>query len=472
MPKTTHHIAHNRFGLGVRPNQPALSNKSTKQWLSEQLAPLQYPNQLTSSSELIETLHAFRQLRKNQKSKPAKEKTNNRMQNENSMQPDSQDQVKHARKAINRKAVALQIDTLRHAINTTHSFQARLLDFFSNHFSVSGTNINMRALAPTLEREAIAPHLSGQFADLLIAVEQHPAMQIYLNNNQSIGPDSKVGQKRNKGLNENLGREILELHTLGVDGGYQQQDVRELAKAITGWTVNYDPKKSRADAGFFFKAAAHQPGTRTILGKAYKQNGIEQGEQILKDLAAHPATAQHLSAKLARHFISDEPNAELVSAMAKQWHNTNGNLSAVLSTMIEHPASWKNETKKYKTPREFLISAFRACELKIDGDPDKGPYKDKALLNSLTIMGQTPFNAGSPAGYGDTASDWDGAEALISRIEWVDKLTQRVNKNAVELADTVLGDALTKQTRQQLQGAESRQQALALLLLSPEFLYR
>lgn len=472
MPKTTHHIAHNRFGLGVRPNQAALSNKATKQWLNDQLAPLQYPNQLTSSSELIETLHAFRQLRKNQNNKPAKEKTNNRMQNENSMQPDSQDQVKAARKAINRKAVALQIDTLRHAINTPHSFQTRLLDFFSNHFSVSGTNINMRALAPTLEREAIAPHLSGQFADLLIAVEQHPAMQIYLNNNQSIGPDSKVGQKRNKGLNENLGREILELHTLGVDGGYQQQDVRELAKAITGWTVNYDPKKNRADAGFFFKAAAHQPGTRTILGKAYKQNGIEQGEQILKDLAAHPATAQHLCTKLARHFISDEPNAELVSAMAKQWRKTNGNLSAVLSTMIEHPASWKSEAKKYKTPREFLISAFRACELKIDGDSDKGPYKDKALLNSLTIMGQSPFNAGSPAGYGDTASDWDGAEALISRIEWVDKLTQRVNKNAVELADTVLGDALTKQTRQQLQGAESRQQALALLLLSPEFLYR
>lgn len=472
MPKTTHHIAHNRFGLGVRPNHPALNNKATKQWLSEQLAPLQYPNQLTSSKELLEEIHTYRLLRKIQKNTPAKEKADNRMQNENSMQATMEDPLKAVRKAMKDKGVALQIDTLRHAINTPHSFQARLLDFFSNHFSVSGTNTNMRALAPTLEREAIAPHLSGQFADLLIAVEQHPAMQIYLNNNQSTGPDSKVGQKRNKGLNENLGREILELHTLGVDGGYQQQDVRELAMAITGWSVNFDPEKKRTNTGFYFRASAHQPGTRTILGKAYKPNGIKQGEQILKDLATHRATAQHISFKLARHFISDEPNAKLVKAMAKRWQQTNGNLNAVLSTMIEHPASWQSEVKKYKTPREFLISAFRACELKIDGDPDKGPYKDKSLLKSLVIMGQTPFSAGSPAGYGDTANDWDGAEALISRIDWVNKFTQRVNKNAVELADTILGDALTKQTRKHLQGAESRQQALALLLLSPEFLYR
>ena len=478
-------IAFNRFGYGRVFNQPDQEPSDPSEWLISQLKPINLDSQLTgsyasainlsNSKEIIYQLGKFRQLTRRQQQSSSKSKKQNKKisKDQSNMMAEGspQDKIKQSRRMLTKNAYGLQAHTLNNAITSNNGFQARLLDFFSNHFSVSATNINMRALAPTLEREAIAPYLSGYFANMLIAVEQHPAMLIYLNNVQSIGPRSTIGKRRGKGLNENLSREILELHTLGVNGGYTQNDVRELAMAITGWSVNYEginnktqSQRDAASDSFHFRDAAHEPGVRKILGKKYKQRNALQGVRILQDLAVHPSTANYMSHKIARHFIADDPDPDLVNAMSNAWLKTNGHIKSVLTVMIKHPASWSVNAEKYKTPRDFLISCVRAC--------GSTKMADKQLLQSLKIMGQAPFNAGSPAGYDDTAETWNGPEALISRIEWVNKLSQAVNKSAIDIGETVIAESLTKQSRKIIQRAESRQQAIALLLLSPEFLHR
>jgi uncharacterized protein (DUF1800 family) len=347
-------------------------------------------------------------------------------------------------------------------LKTDNSFQFRLLDFFSNHFSVTAKGFAMKVLAPTLEREAIAENLDGHFYEMLIAVEQHPAMLIYLNNEKSTGPDSPIGKKnKRKGLNENLAREILELHTLGVDGGYTQQDVIELAKTITGWSVSNSNTKKE---GFVFKAEMHQPGKRNILGREYKGEGVLEGESVLRDLAKHPSTARYICSKLVRHFISDQPEPDLVDAMVKTWLKTEGHLKEVLTTLIQHPKAWSVEQQKFKTPREFFVSSHRACGHRT--------IDNKYLRESFKALGQAPFNAGSPAGYEDTRDAWDGSEALMTRIDWAEKFGSSVKKNAVEIASSALGKQLKPTTKQVLQTAESNQQALVLFLMSPEFQLR
>ena len=456
-------IATNRFGQGAKPGELLNAQISPKKWLAEQLQPLIF------SPAMEESKHGFQLLLAHQKAK--KQERAQRQAGDSMAQGESSNtsmvpllqSKKQAYQTINKFSSKLILNTLTRAIDTDNSFQARLLDFFSNHFSVSNMNLYLRALAPTMEREAIGPNLIGNFSDLLIAVESHPAMLLYLNNDRSIGADSKLGKKRKKrGLNENLAREILELHTLGVNGGYQQQDVRELALAITGWSVGNVAKDE--PSGFLFKAAEHQPGERTILSKTYPNTGVEQGENILKSLAIHRSTAEHICSKLARHFIADQPDPILVEDMIKSWLGSAGHLKTVLSTMIEHPLSWLPEQQKFKTPRDFIISTFRAC------GPKKKLYN--RLPGSLMALGQTPFGAGSPAGYGDLSSDWDGAEALMLRIEWAEQLSARIAKTPLEIAQNVLGSYLSDNTSMLLKNAESRQVGLAMMLLSPEFLRR
>ena len=455
----TAEIAANRFGLGAKPGELSSAKTDPQGWLLEQLKPLTLTDDFNASRAAIFRVNEYRALQKAKKSNQRQAKSmTNKLMAETPSTMESTDPVKEFRKAATKKAKALAIETLVHQINTLDSFQGRLLDFFSNHFSVTANKFIMNALAPTLEREAIAPHLSGHFDELLIAVEQHPAMLVYLNNEQSIGPDSAIGRKRKKrGLNENLAREILELHTLGVDGGYSQEDIKELAKAISGWTVSHKTK----DAGFVFRKATHQPGSRTVLGKNYKEGGITQGEKILRDLAVHPATAEFICLKLARHFIADTPHIALVNAMTKRWRETDGHLTEVLKVMVEHPHSWQTDLQKLKSPREFLISACRACGTQL--------LTSRQLFDSLLIMGQAPFSAGSPAGFGDTSQTWDGAEALMSRIEWADQFASQLVTPVDPIANLALGEHLQRDTLRIIQGAESRSQALALLLMSPEF---
>jgi len=383
---------------------------------------------------------------------------------------------KNVRKALIQQTKNLAEQTALANINHPQALQSRLLDFFSNHFSVSRQNLHVNLLCPTLEVEAIAPNLHLSFENMLIATIEHPAMLLYLNNERSMGPNSEIVQyrtskkrKRKGGLNENLAREILELHTLGVKADYQQADVLELAKAISGWSVGN--VKKQEPAGFMFRQNAHEPGPRRILNKHYTAKDKQQGINILRDLARHPATAQHISFKLAKHFTNDTPSQDLVNDMRQSWISSKGHIPTVMQTLIQHKDSWHIAQNKFKSPREFVMSACRAC-----GVSNLQPN----LFNTLELLGQGMFNAGSPAGYDDEQSAWLGSSALNARIEWANHFANTVvksnSKNAnfapISIAQQALGPYLQSLTIKTMQRAESKQQALALFLLSPEFMRR
>lgn len=446
-------VAVNRFGYGARGDELIKAEKNPKKWIVQQLQPIAFGANYPSSSDIFFEHVKFLKDKKRQKQQQKNnQSSSNALVNE---QPNNMKKM-DARNALR----SMSADTLKQAVNSTHSVSWRLLDFFSNHFSVSGNGRLMKGLAPTLEREAIAPNMLGNFEDILMAVEQHPAMLIYLNNEKSFGPNSRMSKRNKKGLNENLAREILELHTLGVNGGYDQSDVIELAKGITGWSV-LNPRKER-HAGFTFRANGHEPGTRKLLGNKYSQGGIAQGEQMLRDLAINPATAKHLSYKLAHHFVSETPSQNLLKEMEDTWLQTRGNIRSVMLTLFESDDAWLESPQKFKTPREFVISTLRAL--------GSSKINDKALYSSVMTLGQQPFNAGSPAGYSDSEKDWLGASALMARIDWsVRASSYRKRVNAEKIMNVSLGLEANTHTYQSVMRAESRQQALTLLLMSPEF---
>ncbi len=436
-------IAANRFGYGARPDELNKAKKDPEEWLTEQLKPVHFNKQLPGSSEIAAKTRALR-----------KETKKNIMSGNKDPSASKIIESKYYRKTLS----DLAADGIIQSIHSDNSISWRLLDFFSNHFSVTAQG-KIKVLAPTLEREAIAPNLYGLFEDLLLAVIQHPVMLLYLNNENSFGPQSRFGKKRGKGLNENLAREIMELHTLGVNGGYTQQDVTELARAITGWSIK-NPKHDE-DMGFMFRQYGHQPGKRVLLGKIYSDNGIRQGKEMLKDLARHPATAKYVCYKLAHHFISDNPDPDLVGKLVKKWQATNGNIREVMISMIKAKESWHDTPEKFKTPREFVISSYRAI--------GKKKIKPQFLLSSVSKLGQQPFNAGSPAGFSDEQKDWDGASALMKRIDWSMLVAGQLKRNVKKLMASTLSEAVSESTSRMVNRAESQRQAYALLLMSPEF---
>ncbi len=374
----------------------------------------------------------------------------------------------------------------RVAATTTSPFVERLVRFWSNHFAVSADKNAARLQAAPMEREAIRPHVLGNFADLLIAVERHPAMLLYLDNVVSVGDDSRMAQfalrraqsgraanrpdrpPRKLGLNENLAREILELHTLGVDGGYAQADVQELARAITGWSTPGPRELADAASAFVFRANAHQPGPRSVLGKRYADDGEAQGRAILRDLALHPATARHLSFKLARHFVSDTPPPALVQTMAAAYLRSGGELRALYTAMIDAPAAWSEQARKFKTPDDFVVSALRSGEIGTRLEP-------RTLIRLLDGLGQPVFTPRSPAGFPDTAGDWATGDALRKRMQAATQLAERVPsaRTPSALAASVLGeDAVGGDLGALLRRAGSPQEGFALLFSSPAFQWR
>ncbi|WNC67968.1 DUF1800 domain-containing protein [Thalassotalea nanhaiensis] len=447
-------IATNRFGLGAKPGEIIQAEKDPKKWLSKQLTPVTFNQELPSSNELLQKLSEYQAIRKQNK--------NNKVSEEEDKKAN-----KTRQRFIQSSYRKVATDSFVQSINSDNSVAWRLLDFFSNHFSVTANGAVMTAIAATLEREAIADNLFNRFEDMLLAVSKHPAMLIYLNNERSFGPNSKLATKSNKmkrgvGLNENLAREILELHTLGVNGGYKQEDVIELAKGITGWSV---ANVSRDDAvGFKYRDWGKEPGARVLLGKKYKQKGIKQGEAMLKDLANHPNTAKYVCSKLVKHFISDKPNPQLVETLVKRWQKTGGNIKEVMLALIYSEQAWSAEQVKFKTPREFLQSSFRALNVKT--------VNFQQLFFTLNTFGQQPFQAGSPAGYSDEQQDWNGGNALMSKIDWTTLLANKVKANAETVMNNTLALSSSSNTYKAVVRAESRKQALVMLLMSPEFLRR
>jgi len=346
------------------------------------------------------------------------------------------------------------------AVRTDTPFRERLVHFWSNHFTVSVTKGQIRPLVGAFEREAIRPHVTGKFADMLIAVTRHPAMLFYLDNNGSIGPNSRAGQRRQRGLNENLAREILELHTLGVDGGYSQADVIALAKILTGWSFG---APERGDPGVFtFFDVRHEPGAKQFLGKAYPESGVAEGEAALRALARHQSTARFIAAKLARHFVADEPPRSAVDTLQRAFIESGGDLGVLARTLIRLPKAWRDPLAKVKTPDELVVSAFRLL-----GAPDD----PKQLLGPLRLLGQLPFSAPSPAGWPDTAAGWIGPESLLRRIELMGLLAKRAagRIDAASVADAALSPVAAAATVTAIRRAESQREALALVLASREF---
>ena len=240
-------------------------------------------------------------------------------------------------------------------------FVERLVWFWSNHFCVSADKGGVRPLCGAYEREAIRPYVTGKFADMLVAVESHPAMLLYLDNARSIGPNSFAGLRRNKGLNENLAREILELHTLGVRTGYSQDDVTNFAKVITGWSI-VPPRQSPDRGGeFTFNPRMHEPGVQWVIGRDYEDRGFEQGRELLLALAKSPYTANHIARKLASHFVADDPPRSLVDSLAARFVHTKGDLKEISKALVTAPEAWDTAPTKLRRPSDWVISALRVC---------------------------------------------------------------------------------------------------------------
>jgi uncharacterized protein (DUF1800 family) len=347
------------------------------------------------------------------------------------------------------------------AIGADIGFVERLVWFWSNHFCV---NADVTFMAGAYEREAIRPHVLGRFIDLLLAAESHPAMLIYLDNASSMGPDSVAGINRNRGINENLSREILELHTLGVRAGYRQDDVISLAKAITGWTIYATATNPDHGGEFLYHPRLHEPGPETVLGKEYSDTGLEQGRAVLADLACHPATAAHVATKLARHFIADEPPPVLVETLAQTFIATDGDLLQVSKALVAAPEAWSPDQAKIKHPGEWLVTAIRASGLS-NGDV-------RRIVPALNRLGEPLWRPPAPKGFGDSNDDW--LDGLAHRLDTANAMAQiygeRLDPNA--MLETSIGPLASIETRNAVARAETRQQALTLLLMAPEILRR
>ena len=352
---------------------------------------------------------------------------------------------------------------MRKAEEPVIGFGERLVLFWSNHFCVSVQKGQItRATAGSLEREALRPHVFGRFSDMLLAVQKHPAMLYYLDNRQSIGPNSRAGKNRRAGLNENLAREILELHTLGVNGGYTQADVTALARVITGWTFVGAGERLGPAGSFVFNANQHEPGDQVVLGKTYRDSGVEQGEQALRDIARHPSTATHIARKLAEHFVADEPPPALVLHLAKVFRDTEGDLAEVSRALVSHDDAWKGEMVKMRSPYEWLAAITR-----FSGTPKEFGQ----VLNPLNIMGAPLWSVPGPNGYPDTVAHWASPDSMRARLDLSATIARRFGDrfNPSELADELFDSALSSETAQAIRRAESKHQGLAILMMSPEF---
>lgn len=457
-------IASNRFGFGARPGDLGRISGDPDAWLLRQI---EQPEPLGSGvSNSQSALAGFIEFRKQKRTDRAGAGD----------KPDSVADIKNLAGAMRPVYMEHVMARTAQLVNTSTPFYERLVHFWSNHFAVSADNPQMTGLAGTLETEAIRPHVNGRFTDMLIAVEKHPAMLTYLDNFQSIGPNSllarhagKRKRKRKFDINENLAREILELHTLGVDSVYTQKDVSTFAKVISGWTYGglFDRRINIGETGkFVFNHYMHEPGTKKVLNKAYPDSGLGQGEAVLKDLALHPHTARHLATKLARHFIEDEPSEYHIDTLAQTYLQSRGFLPAVYERLITFGEIWQTPFAKYKTPADYLYSIFRSISYV--------PEQARQIIAPLTVLGQAPFKPGSPAGWPDTAKQWSGGEALFKRLEFAisvaNKIGNRVNPAA--LAGLITGPLLSEQSKTAISRADSAAQGLALFFSSPEFLRR
>ncbi len=447
-------IAIKRFGLGPSEKDLKSARSDPQSFILDQLDNKSFLNiktDLPSSVEAWQGLRRFQRARRAARQGKAQEQT----------QANAMVDVAKKRPRVYRKEVYTHFN---HALNTQTPFVERLCWFWTNHFCVSSKkNGLVRNMAGGYAREAIRPFVLGNFRDLLHSVISHPAMLIYLDNHRSIGPNSKVGIRRNKGLNENLAREIFELHTLGVKGGYSQEDVVNLARALTGWGIAGFKSRRYEPGQFVFRRRAHEPGAVTILGKTYDQEGANQAKAVLDMLARHPSTAEHIAKKLAIHFMSDAPPPNLIRKLKNRFLDTNGDLKEVVKTLVLSDESWSTPHTKLLPPLDMMIAISRALSVKLP---------QRIVLRTLRTFGQPMWGVPSPAGWPDNANAWASPDALLERLDWASRITNLSGKhrqgNILEYAHTFLGNTISEATREALQSTKNRRQALNLLIMSTE----
>lgn len=476
-------IAATRFGMGARPGEIAEAAGDPRGWLKAQI---RADAALVAGAGLMSVADVFK-ARRESVAMAGGPPLGPPGQNQNPQTQQALQQVqRETREGLGREVQA----RAAHAVTTKAGFAERWARFWANHFTVAARSAQTVGVVGPFEREAIRPHVFGSFSHLLGASSFHPGMLIYLDANRSIGPSTEAAKRRDLGLNENLAREILELHTLGVGSGYSQGDIVEFAKALTGWTVG-TPQNARlaalgageaqrgrrlARAGgqmageaeasegkTVFLAALHEPGARAVLGKTYSGEAKMQAAQILDDLARHPATAKHIATKLARHFVADAPPAAAVAKIEAAFVTSSGDLGKVAAAVIDLDEAWSETAVKFKTPDELLISSARA----VGADTAFG----RDMQVAYQSLAQRPFGAPSPAGWPDDTASWSGSDAVMKRLEWANNAARRMTRGASPVAflDAALGPLAGEATRKAVARAESAEQGFTLALMSPEF---
>jgi uncharacterized protein (DUF1800 family) len=438
-------IALNRFGLGARPGEAAAVAGDPGGWLMAQVSDAAgtaaVPGVPDSASRLVDFIDYKRRLRAWREANSAAEAAGTPGASAKPERP----------KWLEGDVVA----RLSNAIGTERPFSERLAMFWSNHLSVSARKGETTPVVVPYENEAIRPHVNGRFSEMLKASAGHPAMMAFLDSRQSIGPDSPAGLRTGKSYNENYARELMELHTLGVDGGYTQADVVQAALILTGLSIE-------ADGRAVWRPQAHEPGPKIVLNRKFEQDGEAQADALLEFLSVHPRTARRLSEKLASHFVSDEPPTGLVDDMSDAWISSGGHLPSVYRAMLVSDFAWSPIPAKYKTPEEFAISAARALSLRSHA---------AQLARCVRDLADAPFTAADPRGFDDSSVSWMTPGAVLERVRTATEiavLAPRVLDPSTLLSD-VVGVQPGSRSLEETRRAPSQDDGMTLFLASPEF---
>ncbi|MCP2729010.1 DUF1800 domain-containing protein [Limnofasciculus baicalensis] len=479
----------NRIGFGPLPGDiQRIQSTGIEAYIKSQLAPesIPLPPQLIQKLEGLKTLQLTPVELFNRYSPQAGERRQEQTQSQRNILPrrqrqsqsegntpprrqkQSQPNLQMAQKQAQKPLQEAREARLLRAIASPRQLEEVMVDFWFNHFNVFGAKGDTRFWVGAYEEQAIRPHILGSFRDLLEATARHPAMLFYLDNWQNTAPGSPKAKGRFRGLNENYAREVMELHTLGVDGGYTQEDVTTLARILTGWglirRVNNGDK-----SGFYFDRDRHDFSDKIFLGKSIQGSGIDEVEQALDILARHPATAHHISYQLAQYFVADEPPSNLVDSLAQRFQQTDGNIRAVLETLFQSPEFFNTKYygSKFKTPYQYVISELRAIDAK--------NINISSISGFLRQLGMPLYGCQTPNGYKNTQSAWLNPDGMIRRVNFATTLANRRNGNKESLDITQLrqtiGNNLSTKTQEVIASSPEKLKA-ALILGSPEMMRR
>ncbi len=443
----------NRMSLGIRPGEiEQVESMGLERYIQRQLSPTQEPIPPTLAQRLaqFDTLRMTPVQLQQVYGQRKKDAT-----------PEERKTYQQGLRKVMQEAVQAR---LLRATESPHQLEEVMTEFWYNHFNVFANKGQDRLWVGSYEETAIRPHVLDKFRTLLEATARHPAMLLYLDNWQNTAPGSKGARGRFQGLNENYARELMELHTLGVDGGYTQKDVTTLAKILTGWGIRQGKQIGKDDSGFYFNANRHDFSDKVFLGRAIKGSGEAEVEEALDMLAKSPVTAKHISYQLAQYFVADQPPMTLVDQLTQRYLKTDGDIRAVLETLFKSPEFWNPRiySAKFKTPYQYTISAFRATQTDVQNN--------KLAITTLQQLGMPLYGCQMPDGYKNTQAAWLNPDSMTRRLSFATTLARSKLLDAAQLTRT-LGNPFSAQTAAAIAASPPQLQS-ALILGSPEFMHR